>query len=119
MSRRDPFSLDDVPDVALAGLGEAPVFAGAEPDPIAAVLSTVAARAVIVHGPRGSWTARNAEDFRLLFGADRVVDDWDGRTPLRDGDLALTSCALFYGRRGARVVTLRTARALLDLSRPA
>lgn len=112
MSRRDPFSLDDVPAAALQGLG-------VREDPIAAAMPVaLGARVVIVHGPRGSGKTRNAEALRELVGADRVVDDWDGRSALLDGDLALTHCELFHGRRGVRVVSIETAIALLEISRP-
>lgn len=45
---------------------------------------------IIVHGPPGCGKTRNKERLRQHFGATRVVDEWDGKTPLRPGDLALT-----------------------------
>ena len=45
---------------------------------------------VVVFGAQGCGKTVFAECLRRKFGCERVVDDWDGRAPLKDGDLALT-----------------------------
>ena len=44
----------------------------------------------IIYGPQGCGKTRYAKAFMRYFNATRLVDDWDGRQPLQDGDLALT-----------------------------
>lgn len=46
---------------------------------------------IVIYGPTGSGKTRNGEYLRNFFGAKRVVDEWDGKTELQDGDLALTN----------------------------
>ena len=46
---------------------------------------------LIIVGPQASGKTRNSTAFLRAFGAKRVVVDWVGKSPLRDGDLALTN----------------------------
>lgn len=62
-------------------------------------------KTVVVYGPPGSGKTRHAPELLARFGCLAIVDPWDGRSPLRRGDLALTQCAPPY-------------RAAVDLSVP-
>ncbi|MRR49411.1 MAG: hypothetical protein EG825_00625 [Rhodocyclaceae bacterium] len=44
----------------------------------------------IVIGPKGCGKTTHADDIKRRLGGKRIVDDWDGRTRLKDGDVALT-----------------------------
>jgi len=46
------------------------------------------------------------------LGCTRIVDEWDGQTPLRPGDLALTNLPLWELPLGSMVMTLEDALAL-------
>ena len=59
---------------------------------------------VIVHGPQGCGKTRNAQMLRARYGCRRIVDEWDGRRPLQDGDLALTHREPPFAVHGAVVV---------------
>lgn len=46
---------------------------------------------VVIHGPQGCGKTRNAQALAAHFGCSRIIDDWDGASPLPEGALALTS----------------------------
>ncbi len=46
---------------------------------------------LIIVGPQESGKTKNAASFLQVFGCSRLVDDWDGKAPLKPGDLALTN----------------------------
>ena len=48
---------------------------------------------VVVHGPQGCGKTRNAQALAAAFGCSSIIDDWDGRSPLPSGALALTNVA--------------------------
>lgn len=65
---------------------------------------------VIVYGPKACGKTRHAEQFRKAFDCARVVDDWDGVRPLKEGDLALTNVEpSFYVNVEATVIDVVTA----------
>lgn len=45
----------------------------------------------VIAGPPGTGKSRHAEAARKALGLIRIVDAWDGVTPLKQGDLALTN----------------------------
>ncbi len=65
---------------------------------------------VIIHGPAGSGKTRRAQALLQHYGCKRVVDEWDGRAPLNDGDLAITNIKPPYSIKGARLVDIATAK---------
>lgn len=46
---------------------------------------------VIIHGPQACGKTRNAKAFADAFACKRIVDDWDGRSNVPSGSLALTN----------------------------
>lgn len=46
---------------------------------------------IIIHGPQGCGKTFHAQALARHFGCARIVDDWDGKTALQPGDLALTN----------------------------
>ena len=58
---------------------------------------------VIVYGPQGCGKTSSADALKKRFGCHRVIDEWDGKTPLPEGALALTNHPGPYAAR-ARVV---------------
>ena len=46
---------------------------------------------IIITGSQGSGKTTHAKALMQHFGCDILVDDWDGRSPLLDGTLALTN----------------------------
>ena len=46
---------------------------------------------LVIYGPAGCGKTRSAEALAAHFGADTVVDNWDGTTPLRGSTLALSN----------------------------
>lgn len=64
---------------------------------------------VIVYGPQACGKTRNSEALKRHFGCDRIVDDWNGRDALRDGDLALTNAFIERKPNGARLVSFDDA----------
>lgn len=67
---------------------------------------------VIVHGPQGDGKTRYVEQFLRHFGCLNAIDEWDGKTPLVDGDLALTNCCPPYVPSTALVIDAGAARSL-------
>lgn len=64
---------------------------------------------IIIVAPQGAGKTTNAAVLREALGCARMVDNWDGRAPLEEGDLALTNCAAFDPPRRSRVLTLAQA----------
>lgn len=67
----------------------------------------------IIHGPMGCGKTKNAEDLRQLYGAKRIVDDWNPNIQLFNGDLALTNyhreeifANLSFGNKGSNSVVV-------------
>jgi len=48
-------------------------------------------RLAVLCGPQGAGKTSVAVALRKLLGLTRIVDEWDGRAMLRDGDLAVTN----------------------------
>ncbi len=46
---------------------------------------------VIVIAPKGAGKTTNAVALMRMFGCTSIVDEWDGRKPLPNGALALTT----------------------------
>lgn len=66
-------------------------------------------KSLIIVGPQGSGKTKNAAAFLRAFGCSQVVDEWDGMSPLKGGDLALTNVEQFPIPRGFQVVQLQDA----------
>lgn len=49
---------------------------------------------VIIYAEQGAGKTRYAERLKKALGAERVVEEWDGRRPLAAGDLAFTNVEL-------------------------
>lgn len=64
---------------------------------------------LIIVGPQASGKTRNSKAFLRAFGGKRVVDDWDGKSPLKDGDLALTNFENFSLLIGYQVISISEA----------
>lgn len=68
---------------------------------------------VIIHGPQASGKTTHARRFMQHYGCSRVVDDWDGRSALQPGTLALTNECPPFNLSGAQVIDIK--RALREL----
>lgn len=55
-------------------------------------------RAIVVFGPQGSGKTHTAARIAAKYGADRIIDEWDGVSDLAPGDLALTTVMPPYKR---------------------
>lgn len=64
---------------------------------------------VIVYGAQASGKTRRAKELLRHYGCTRLVDDWDGKSPLANGDLALTS-KTHFNSSGAKVVPIEKAK---------
>lgn len=64
---------------------------------------------IIIVAPQGAGKTMNAAALKESLGCERIVDNWDGRSRLEDGDLALTNCTAFEAPKRARVLTLAQA----------
>jgi hypothetical protein len=73
--------------------------------------STRRPRIVVVYGKQGVGKSRLQQQFLRHFGLRRVVDGWDGASPLSDGDLAITNIEppALRPPRGAQVIDFTTA----------
>lgn len=71
---------------------------------------------VIVYGPMASGKTSNAGRLLNYFGCTRLVDDWNGRTPLQAGDLALTTLEPPFRVKAAHVFDVHTALARLAIA---
>lgn len=65
---------------------------------------------VIIHGEQGSGKTRRGAQLLKHYGCKRLVDPWDGRARLSDGDLALTNQIPPFNVKGAKVVDIVTAK---------
>jgi len=63
-------------------------------------------RIVIVSGPQGCGKTQVAEGLREVFDCERVVDEWNGKTELQPGDVAVTNLRNFDVPFGATTVML-------------
>lgn len=64
---------------------------------------------LIIVGPQASGKTRNSTAFLQAFGGKRVVDNWDGKSPLKDGDLALTNIESSSLLIGYQVISISEA----------
>ena len=46
---------------------------------------------IIIYGAHGTGKSRHGEALCRILKQARLIDGWDGTTPLQDGDLALTN----------------------------
>lgn len=69
-----------------------------------------AMQSVVITAPQGAGKSKHAAVLMGAFGCSRLVDAWDGLTPLQDGDLALTNAEVQWQGAG-RVLTLEQAQA--------
>jgi hypothetical protein len=67
---------------------------------------------VIVYGAPASGKTRRARELLAHFGCTRLVDPWEG-SPLKPGDLALTSMAPPFRVSGAKVVNIAEAKSAI------
>lgn len=65
---------------------------------------------VIIHGPMASGKTRRATQLLRHYKCKRIVDCWDGRQALMDGDLALTNMEPPFNVYGARAVNIYDAK---------
>jgi len=68
---------------------------------------------IILYGLQGSGKSRRAEEYRAMYGCSRVVDDWDGISPLNDGDLVITNIPPPHNVPNARAIDVVKAKANL------
>lgn len=50
--------------------------------------------AVVIIAPAGAGKTRNQAALKKIFGCTSIVDEWDGRSPLPPGALALTNASI-------------------------
>ena len=50
--------------------------------------------AVVIIAPAGAGKTRNQAALKKMFGCTSIVDEWDGRSPLPPGALALTNASI-------------------------
>ena len=74
-----------------------------------ALVECAAMTTVIVYGPQACGKTRNSEALKRHFGCNCIVDDWNGRAALRDGDLALTNAFIERKPNGAHLVSFDDA----------
>ena len=67
---------------------------------------------LIIIAPQGSGKTTQAPALLAHYGCSRLVDEWDGRSALQPGDLALTN-GLASAQPGYRVMDLDSALAAL------
>ena len=65
---------------------------------------------VILYGPIASGKPRRTEMFLKFYKCKHIVEEWDGKTPLKDGDLALTNSKPPFNIKCARVIRLEVAK---------
>lgn len=56
--------------------------------------------AIIVYGPPGCGKSTHAPTFARRYGCTRIIDEWDGRSALPEGALALTNVEPPYTEPG-------------------
>lgn len=71
---------------------------------------------VIVYGDKASGKTRLSAELMRYYGCTKIVDDWDGSSPLKNGDLALTTEYPPFSIPGAHVVDIRSAKQAACLS---
>lgn len=59
---------------------------------------------VIVVAPQGEGKTRNAQALAARFGCSFIVDEWDGKSTLAPGTLALTNVGLDTAAQSVREV---------------
>lgn len=67
---------------------------------------------VIIHGPQASGKTRHKEALKQHFKCSRIIDGWDGRRTLYDGDLALTNEEPPFNCPDAQIIDIVCAKAL-------
>jgi hypothetical protein len=66
---------------------------------------------LVVYGPQGCGKTANAKAIADYFYCTLIVDDWDGRSALPDGALAL--CQRYPRRRGCDVLSFQAVMAAM------
>lgn len=69
---------------------------------------------LVIYGPQGCGKTRNASALADHFRCTMIVDDWDGRSALPDGALAL--CAHYPRGQQYDVLSFQAAMAALRLN---
>lgn len=59
-------------------------------------------KSVVIIAPAGAGKTRNEAALMKIFGCTSVVDEWDGRTSLPHGALALTNADLLHSQPRTR-----------------
>lgn len=70
---------------------------------------------VIVYGDQASGKTRLSAELMRYYDCTRIVDDWDGSSSLKNGDLALTTEYPPFPIPGAHVVDIQSAKQALCL----
>ncbi len=66
---------------------------------------------LVVYGPQGCGKTANAKAIADYFRCTSIVDDWDGRSPLPEGALAL--CQRYPNRRRCDVLSYQAVMAAM------
>ena len=72
---------------------------------------------MIIVGPQASGKTKNAASFLRGLGCVRLVDDWDGVSKLKDGDLALTNIERVQVPAGCRLMSVLDALKVIGVAR--
>lgn len=64
---------------------------------------------VIIIAPAGLGKSLKASSLMRAFGCTRLVEEWNGVAPLRDGEMVLTNIDHVLPQNGCRVVALSDA----------
>ena len=68
---------------------------------------------IILHGCRGLFMERRIPALLKYYGCKRVIEKWDGKRKLEDGDIALTDIDPPFSIKGAKTVFASTAKTLV------
>lgn len=66
---------------------------------------------LVVYGPQGCGKTANAKAIAVYFYCTTIVDNWDGRSALPEGALAL--CQQYPRRRGCDVLSFQAVMAAM------
>lgn len=69
--------------------------------------------AVVIYGSVASGKTRYAEQYKTHFGCNRIIEEWDGKTLLEVGDLALTQLNPPYSIPTSLIVPVEEAKDLV------
>jgi hypothetical protein len=73
---------------------------------------------VAIYGPQGSGKTRRCAELMRHYKCSKIIDGWNGTSPLPDGSLAITSAPPPYKQAGVLAISICAAKSAIGRAAP-